>query len=214
MLFGVLTTQQIIEILTMPVEPIYILGWQVFIIWFFPKKLRPLTDWLKTRGATDSSLVLSAIRQFPLWYWGLFLLYQSLAVISVVAAAVLHTDFVITPLILFRFALVALIVSIIVGLPIFFLIMDLFGKAMGGLVVKRPIVTIRTKVFLIGALIPLLIDSMLVQYYWTRTGYFTTETFVVWLMLELLAIGGSLIFMRSFGQSLAPLQTVLNHTED
>ncbi|MFV1993171.1 MAG: PAS domain S-box protein [Acidiferrobacterales bacterium] len=214
MLFGVLTTQQIIEIITMPVEPVYILGWQIFIIWFFPKKLRPLTDWLKNRDTADSSSVLSAVRQFPLWYWGLFLLYQSLAVISVVAAAALHTDFVITPLILFRFASVALIVSIIVGLPIFFLIMDLFGKAMGGLVVKRPIVTIRTKVFLIGALTPLLIDTMLVQYYWTRTGYFTTETFIVWLLLELLAVGGSLIFMRSFGQSLGPLQTVLKHTED
>lgn len=63
--------------------------------------------------------------------------------------------------------------------------------------------------FLSGALVPLLIDTMLVQYYWTRTGYFTTETFFMWLLLELLAIGGSLIFVRSFGQSLGPLQRVI-----
>jgi PAS domain S-box-containing protein len=49
-----------------------------------------------------------------------------------------------------------------------------------------------------------------VQYYWTRTGFFSFETFVVWLFLELLAIGGSLIFARSFGQSLEPLQSVIN----
>ncbi len=214
MLFGVLTTQQILEIITMPVEPIYILVWQVIIIWFFPKKQRPLTDWLKNKDTTDLPSVLAAVRQFPLWYWGLFLLYQFMAVISVVAAAAIHTDFILTPLLLFRFALIALIVSIIVGLPIFFLIMDLFGRAMGGLVADRPIITIKTKVFLIGALIPLLIDTMLVQYYWTRTGYFTIETFGVWLVLELLAIGGSLIFVRSFGQSLSPLQTVLSNTKD
>jgi diguanylate cyclase (GGDEF)-like protein/PAS domain S-box-containing protein len=47
---------------------------------------------------------------------------------------------------------------------------------------------------------------MIVQYYWTRTGYFTLETFWVWLSLEILAIAGSLLFTHSFGQSLAPLQ--------
>src|SRR4030067_306930 len=73
----------------------------------------------------------------------------------------------------------------------------------------QPHLTIKTKVFLIGALVPLLIDTMLVQYYWARTGYFTAETFAVWLLLELLAIGGSLIFVRSFGQSLQPLQNFI-----
>ena len=58
---------------------------------------------------------------------------------------------------------------------------------------------------------PLLIDTMLVQYFWTRTGYFTLETFIVWLSLELLAIVGSLIFVRSFGQSLAPLNKALEN---
>lgn len=209
LLSGVLTPQQVVVILTTPLEPAYILFWQVFVILFFPRHMRPLTEWLHDKSTGDSALVLRAVRQFPLLYWGLFLLYLVFAAVSVVVAADIYTEFVATPLAFFRIMLVAVIVSIIVGLPIFFLIMDLFGKAMGGLVVKRPIVSIRTKVFLIGALIPLLIDTMLVQYYWTRTGYFTMETFGVWLALELLAIGGSLIFMHSFGQSLSPLQGVI-----
>jgi PAS domain S-box-containing protein len=53
----------------------------------------------------------------------------------------------------------------------------------------------------------LLIDTMLVQYYWMRTGFFTFETFGIWLLLEALAIGGSLIFAHSFGQSLSPLRS-------
>jgi diguanylate cyclase (GGDEF)-like protein/PAS domain S-box-containing protein len=125
-------------------------------------------------------------------------------------AAELYTGYQPTAVDWFRIHLVALIVSIIVGLPIFFLILDLFGRAVAGAPLARPHVTIRTKVFLIGALVPLLIDTMLVQYFWTRTGYFTYETFAMWLLLELLAIGGTLIFVRSFGQSLAPLRHVID----
>src|SRR5690606_15830925 len=101
------------------------------------------------------------------------------------------------------------IVAIVVGLPIFFLVLDLFGRLAGRLHLERPHVTVRTKVFLIGALVPLLIDTMLVQYYWARTGYFGVDTFMVWLTLELLAVLGSLLFVRSFGQSLNPLQRLV-----
>ena len=48
------------------------------------------------------------------------------------------------------------------------------------------------------------IPPMRVQYDWTRTGFFSGETFAVWLLLELLAVGGSLMCARGFGQALAP----------
>ena len=73
--------------------------------------------------------------------------------------------------------------SIIVGLLIFVSTYDLFGKAFAQMRLQRPIVTIKTWVFLIGALIPLLIGTMLVQYYWTRTDFFSVETFVFLMML-------------------------------
>jgi len=210
LLFGVLTPQQVIGILTSPLEPAYIVFWSIFAFWFFRRKMQVISDWLDQKPETMSSQVFVAVRRFPLQYWGLFLFYLLFAPVSVVIAADIYTDFVMTPLALFRIELIALIVSIIVGLPIFFMVMDLFGHAMSGVVIERPVVTIKTKVFLIGALIPLLIDTMLVQYYWTRTGFFTLETFGVWLILELLAIGGSLVFVHSFGQSLSPLQKVVN----
>ena len=209
LLIGVLTPSQVLGILSTPLEPAYIILWQIIGIGLLPYQMKPLTDWLARKPGSSPEAVLRAVRRFPLWYWGLFLLYLVVAAISVVVAADIYTDFEATPLALFRIELVALIVSIIVGLPIFFLILDLLGRAMGGLMTMRPIITIKTKVFLIGALIPLLIDTMLVQYYWTRTGFFTSETFIIWLALELLAIGGSLIFVRSFGQSLSPLQGVI-----
>jgi PAS domain S-box-containing protein len=209
LLIGVLTPAQIVGILTTPLEPAYIFGWLAFANWFLPRQMRPLAEWLDRLPGSSPEAALAAVRRFPLLFWTTFLVYLAIAPPSVIIAAELYTGFVATPMDWFRIELVALIVSIIVGLPIFFLVFDLFGQALGGLELRRPIVTVRTKVFLIGALVPLLIDTMLVQYYWTRTGYFTFETFGVWLLLELLAIGGSLIFAHSFGKSLAPLQTLI-----
>jgi signal transduction histidine kinase len=154
------------------------------------------------------------MRMYPLHFWSLFLLYLVTAPASVILSAEYFTDFVAQPVDWFRIHLVALIVSIIVGLPIFFRMLDLFGKVVSNLDLTRPHITIKTKVFLIGALVPLLIDTMIVQYYWTRTGFFTFETFVIWLMLEVLAIAGSLIFVHSFSQSLSPLEDLVGQKPD
>jgi PAS domain S-box-containing protein len=207
LIVGVLTPAQLLGILITPLEPAYILGWLAFALWYLPRQMRPLVDWLDGASDSDPEAALRAMRRFPLKFWGIFLIYLVLAPVSVVAAAHFYTDYRATVLDLFRIELIALIVSIVVGLPIFFLILDLFGRAIRGIDFRRPLVTISTKVFLIGALVPLLIDTMLVQYYWTRTGFFTLETFGIWLLLEALAIGGSLIFAHSFGQSLSPLRS-------
>lgn len=207
LLIGTLTPRQLLGILITPLEPAYIIAWIVFTMWYFPYHMRPLVDWLDRKPNANPDTALRAIQQFSLRFWAAFLIYLVIAPFSVVAAAQIFTDYVPTMRDLFRIELVALIVSIIVGLPIFFLILDLFGRAAGDIKLRQPIVTIKTKVFLIGALVPLLIDTMLVQYYWTRTGFFSAETFGVWLVLEVLAIGGSLIFAHSFGQSLEPMHT-------
>ena len=206
MLIGVMSPSHIFGILITPLEPAYIIVWLVFAVWFFPWSMRPLSDWLDNVPGSSHEKALKAVRGFPLLYWSIFIFYLMLAPFSVIWAAEIYTGFVSSPIILFRIELVALIVSIIVGLPIFFLMFDLFGRALGRLELEKPILAVRTKVFLIGALIPLLIDTMLVQYFWTRTGFFDLETFAMWGLLEMLAIGGSLIFAHSFGQSLAPLQ--------
>ena len=206
----ILSPKQLLGILFTPLEPVYIVGWLLFALWYYPRYVRPIQTWLDDPAKVPVSTVLQIMRRFPLHYWGIFLVYLLLAPASVIISAELFTDYIAQPVDWFRIHLVALIVSIIVGLPIFFLILDLFGRVLRDIEFVKAHVTVKTKVFLIGALVPLLIDTMIVQYYWTRTGFFSFETFIVWLFLELLAIGGSLIFVRSFGQSLAPLQSVIN----
>ena len=209
---GMFTLEQIWQILITPLEPIFIFGWLGFALWYFRRYARPIARSLDRPGKELPENVSRRMQRFPLHYFSLFMTYILMAPSSVILSAEFYTDFTATPVDWFRIHLVALIVSIIVGLPIFFSILDLFGKAMSGRRMTRPHVTITMKVFLIGALIPLLIDTMIVQYYWTRTGYFATETFIVWFGLEVLAILGSLMFVKSFRQSLQPLACVLEES--
>ena len=199
--------EQMRGILLSPLENTFIFGSLILAVWYFNLYIQPVVQWLTTADNKLSVQATNTMRRFPLYFWSIFLFYLLLAPTTVILSAELYTDFVASPVDWFRIHLVALIVSIIVGLPIFFLILDLFGKALCTIKLEKPHITIKAKVFMIGALVPLLIDTMLVQYYWTRTGFFTFETFIVWLALELLAIGGSIIFVRSFSQSLRPLQS-------
>ncbi len=205
----VLTPEQMLDILLTPTEPLYIFGWLAFAVWYFPRYIKPVRTWLSSLADEAAGGALDSMRRFPLYFWLIFLVYLALAPGSVILSAEHYTDYIAKPVDWFRIQLIALIVSIIVGLPIFFLILDLFGRALGNIDLTRPHVTIKAKIFLIGALVPLLIDTMLVQYFWTRTGFFTFETFLVWLILELLAIAGSLIFVNSVGQSIMPLDRMI-----
>jgi len=210
----ILTIDQLIGILTTPTEPAFITIWMIFAYWYLKRYIRPISIYLEQPDEKKGDAALICMQNFPLHFWVLFLLYLMSAPTSVILSAEYFTEYVAQPVDWFRIHLVALIVSIIVGLPIFFMLLDLFGNAASQLNLSRPHITIKTKVFMIGALVPLLIDTMIVQYYWTRTGFFNFETFIVWFVLELLAIGGSLIFVRSFTQSLSPLQNLVNKNPD
>ena len=159
----ILSPEQLLGILFTPLEPIYILGWLAFALWYFPRYIRPISAWLDETDKVEVTRVLEIMRRFPLHYWGIFLVYLLLAPASVIISAEIYTDYIAQPIDWFRIHLVALIVSIIVGLPIFFLILDLFGRTLRNIEFVRAHVTVKTKVFLIGALVPLLIDTMIVQ---------------------------------------------------
>jgi signal transduction histidine kinase len=203
------SASQMLDILSSPVEPVFVIASLVLAVVYFNHYCRKICQHLDSPSTATGEAVLSHVKSFPLHFWGIFLLYLLIAPVTVIYSAEIFSDFVARPVDWFRINLVALIVSIIVGLPIFFLLQDLFGKIANHLPITKPHITLKTKVFLIGALVPLLIDTMIVQYYWTRTGYFTQETFVIWLFLELLAILGSLIFVHSVSQSLQPLERAI-----
>lgn len=207
------TFEQLMPMMRSPLMLAFIVASIVMSLIYFYYYARPLVAFLSGE-AIRKERVEKALRRFPLHYWVLFLCYILIAPAITILSLEMTSDYMAQPIDWFRIHLIALIVSIIVGLPIFVSTYDLFGKAFAQIRLQRPIVTIKTRVFLIGALIPLLIDTMLVQYYWTRTGFFSAETFFIWLLLECLAIAGALMFVRSFSQSLAPLERLINEPVD
>ncbi len=203
------TPAQILAILTSPLNLLFVVGAVPLSLWHFARLARPIGICLTRPGECDATRLARWMRRFSRHFWVLFLGYLLLAPAVTILSAEWHAGFEARPADWFRIHLVALIVSILVGLPIFFAMFDLFGRAFGHIDLQRPVLSLRTRVFLIGALTPLLIDTMLVQYYWTRTGFFTHETFVIWLLLEGLAVGGALLFVRSITRSLAPMQALI-----
>lgn len=209
----IFSSDQMLKIMSTPLEPLFISATLVFALWYFNQLVKPVYAYLKDPKFFSQDRINDFLQSFPLHFWAHFLIYLLIAVVVTITSAELYTDFAAEPVDWFRINLVAIIVSILVGLPVFFCIFDLFGKALGPIQLSRPVITIKTRVFLIGALIPLLIDTMLVQYYWSRTGYFSTETFIIWIFLEVLAIAGAIIFVRSFAQSLSPFESLLSITQ-
>jgi len=205
----ILSFGQLLKIMAMPLEPVFVIAYTGFALWYFSRLARPLRDYLSEAKQRDAATVNHCLQRFPLHFWLFFITYLLIATAVTTTSAELYAGFSAQPVDWFRINLVILIVSILVGLPLFFSIFDLFGRYFGSVHLPRPVVSIKTRVFLIGALVPLLIDTMLVQYYWSRTGYFSTETFFIWLFLEAIAVAGALLFVRSIGQSLSPLEVMI-----
>ncbi len=211
LLIGMFSLQQILQLLTTPLEVGFVLGWLFFSQWYFSRFVRPVADWLAQPGESTAATALARVRAFPRHFWGVFLFYLLLAPASVIVSAEMATDFEATTGDWLRIHLVALIAFIIVGLPVFLAVFDLFSRTLSGLHLSRPLLSIRTRVFMLGAMVPLLVTTLLLQYYWSHTGYFSIETLFVWALLQLLAVLGTLMFVRSLGPSRQPLEAVVEN---
>jgi len=90
--------------------------------------------------------------------------------------------------------------------PIFFYFVDQLGRYLGPRGINVITIPLWLKLLMLGIITPLLIDTLLIGYYYNRTGYFQAETLVLWLSLFALALGGTWIAWRSLCQSIFPLQ--------
>lgn len=210
-LSNLMTSGEIRAVVLSPLHSAYAAALIVGTFLYFRRYLRPVASALEASSAIDPAVLSDVdrrIQRFPGRFWGFFLAFLALAPNVVMLVAVLEGGMQPTWGVWIRLQLVAVIVSIIVGLPIFFLMLDRFGEAVGAFGFERVYFPLTRRIFLIGALVPLLIDTVLVQYYWTRTGYFTAEVLGLWAVVEVVAVLGSLLFVRSFRGSLSPLSSV------
>ena len=99
---NILTVDQMVGILVTPIEPVFIISWIVFSVWYFGRYTRPIYNYLENPHPDMALPATECIRKFSLHYWGLFLTYLLLAPASVIIAAEVYTDFVAQPIDWFR----------------------------------------------------------------------------------------------------------------
>jgi PAS domain S-box-containing protein len=106
-------------------------------------------------------------------------------------------------------ALWALPAVAITVFPIVFYFFDMVGRYLGarGMVIST--MPLRTKLFMLGILTPLLANTMLVAYYSNRDGRIDAHALQLWTVLIVLAVIGLRLAWRSIRQGLAPLQSFI-----
>lgn len=99
--------------------------------------------------------------------------------------------------------------GLITALPIFFYLTDALGRflAPGGIHIS--VAPIKLKLIVLGLFIPVFIDTLLIMYFYDRTGYFSYETIGIWGFLIIIAAIGTVMAWSSFKQSLSPFVLAL-----
>ena len=84
---GMLSGEQVIGILTTPLEPLYIAGTLILAVGYFRRFAKPLEAFLLDPMRADRSQVFARMRSFPLVFWGIFIAYMLSAPASVIISA-------------------------------------------------------------------------------------------------------------------------------
>lgn len=177
---------------------------------YFHRLASSIEQYLQQPGGSDEASVASRLRSFPYEFWIGYLLCAM--AFPALALFVLYQDEILTalPSDWLRYFWSLFSVSLLVGLPVFFRLIDLFGHVAKKLPEAGIQVSVAVKVIAIGIVYPLLVATLIMQYFWAQSGRFNTESFMLWVLLALLIIISGLIFLRSFKQSLAPLRQVID----
>lgn len=97
-------------------------------------------------------------------------------------------------------------VVLITVFPIFFYFIDRLGRYLGPRGISVTAIPLWIRMLMLGIGTPLLIDSLLIGYYYNRTGYFQWETVALWFSLLALAAAGVWLASRSLRQGIYPLE--------
>ena len=106
------TPRQMLDILLSPIEPLFVLAWLLFSAWYLPRVVKPVTQYLEKSTSVSGAAVLDCMRRFPVYFWGLFILYLLMAPSSVMLSAIFYSDFIAAPIDWFRIHLVLSLIHI------------------------------------------------------------------------------------------------------
>ncbi len=177
--------------------------------WHF---LNPIITWLRQpHGGTAPSPLGQRLARFSRDYWTVILasaLIMPMLYLWPGRTGAIDQDL---PR-LAQLALLQLTVGVLIGLPAYLIALDRFGRLVAHLGLTEVHVSIKSKLMLVGGLLPLLSYCVLLYYYSLRTGSVGADALLVWGVLALLTFAATVICIRSLCQALQPVEEVLGRS--
>lgn len=102
---------------------------------------------------------------------------------------------------------------LITTFPIYFYLTDYLGRYLAPKGVNVTVAPLGLKLSILGLFTPLMIDTVLLLYFYDRTHFLTFETIVFWFALLVIASLGTWVAWRSLRQSLAPITAFVRSME-
>ncbi len=189
-------------------------GYALLVLWVithFYQFLAPIIKW-HTQHPYGSPLPDRLNRQlttFGSTYWSFFLVYV-LTLPTIQYWAVFITPPTGLAMSLINFMLLQLVMSALVGMPGYMLALTRLGQLNRYIGIPTIQVSMKTKMLLIGAYLPILTTAVLMKYYWWRTGFLTNEIVLAWSAFALLSILITSLAIHSLKLALIPVQSVIS----
>ncbi len=202
----VVTTSDVAQLMSGSILPYYIIGSTIVAVLFFRWFLRPVAR--LDGGDGDPDEALTRMRSFLWTYWVCFIGRHFMGVVVVLTSSqsVLSKDA--NAGMWIRMLSLAVMLSCLFGLPAFVYLLDFFAATFKKHRLREPLFRVRTRVFMIAVLLPVLLNTAVLQYLMPRLGGLDAELVGLWLVLLTVAIVAAYNLMRSLDQSMTALRQV------
>ena len=182
-----------------------------WVAWHFHAFTRTLINWHADHpyGQNTPEHLNRHLKSFTGNYWSFYLIaIFALPVIQYwignsISNAGIATD-------LLNIMLLNLVIAIYVGMPGYLYSLNTLGHLNRYIGISGVHVNLQTKVLLIGAYLPILTISLLLKYYWWRTGFLGNEVLLVSGLIGLMSVLITAAAIHSLHQSLSPVKRVIS----
>jgi len=207
--FHLVSWQDLLAALEQPFLPLFVGFMFLWSTSYALRLLAPIQKWKQDNPDSHYATpeIHRRLKSFTSDYWGFYLCYV-LIVPQIYFWSTTEThnfEFILFS----KIILLQLVVAILIGLPLYMLAMTTLGRLIKFIGISAPLFSIKTNLMLVGGFIPLLTNSILLLYFWNRSGVDAIDSLPVFFGLTLISVAITLLSVISTSRALRPAQTVL-----
>jgi len=187
-----------------------LLGWVVV---HFSRFLKPVQAWIgqHPQGGQLPAQLVQHIQGFSGNYWSfhllaIFLLPTAQHWLGLYASGSQPMSS------LLNVMLLQLVISIMAGMPGYLIALSRLGKLGKYTGIALQQFSMKTKMLIVGVYIPILATTIMMKYFWWRTGFLSSEIVLAWAMLGMSAFVITALAIHSLSQSLKPVEEIIYGT--